>query len=226
MTVAGLGIVTIGQSPRTDVQPILEENLSERTFVQKGALDGFTKDFIEKHLAPSGPSCEYVLTSRLKDGNHVSMDRRKLQPFVQKKIDEFEREGVEYILLLCTGVFKNLKTNTAQIIEPDHVIPPIVKLMIGNKRLGVIVPLKEQITNLDDKFTCAGLEPIFSFASPYEKNREAFHQAGLELKEKTDFVLMDCMGYTEEMRQWIAEDTEKPTILSNALIVKVLSVFI
>ncbi|QAA21632.1 AroM family protein [Sporolactobacillus terrae] len=224
--VAVLGILTIGQSPRTDVQPILEEILSEQMFIQKGALDEFTKDFIEEHLAPSDPSCGYVLTSRLKDGNYVSMDRRKLQPFVQNKIDEFEREGVQYILLLCTGIFKKLKTNTAQIIEPDHIIPPIVKLMLGNKRLGVIVPLKEQINNFDDKFTCAGLEPIFSFASPYVKNREAFHKAGLELKEKTDLILMDCMGYTEEMRQWIVEDTNKPTILSNALIAKVISVFI
>lgn len=222
----GLGILTIGQSPRTDVQPLLEGILSKQSFIQKGALDGLTKEFIEEHLSPVNSICEYVLTSRLKNGDHVSMERSKLQPFVQKKIDEFESEGVRYILLLCTGVFKNLKTNTAQTIEPDHVIPPIVKLMIGNKRLGVIVPLKEQIGNPDDKFACAGLEPIYSFASPYENNREAFHQAGLELKGKVDFVLMDCMGYTEEMRQWIEEDIQKPTILSNVFIAKVLSVFI
>jgi protein AroM len=98
--------------------------------------------------------------------------------------------------------------------------------LIGNKKLGVIVPLSEQQALNDDKFSKKGLKPIFSFASPYKHEEDEFIYAALSLKGKVDYILMDCMGYNEQMRHMIAQLSCVPTILSNALMAKMISEFI
>lgn len=217
-----LGMITIGQAPRTDVAPIIEQHLGNRAqLVQVGVLDGYTKTHIEEKLSP-GPG-DYVLTSRLTNGESVVMSREKIQPILQTKIDELEKRGITQILLLCTGVFPGLTTSKSYLIEPDHIIPPTVKAMVGSRRLGVLVPLQEQKETLKAKYEPVGLHPFFAVASPYHKQREPFLQAAETFKDRVDIVLMDCMGYTEESRQWVAGASGMPVVLSNALMAKLVS---
>jgi len=217
-----LGMITIGQAPRKDVAPILERYLEGRAeLVQVGVLDGFSKAHIEANLAPE-PG-DYVLTSRLATGESVVMSREKIQPILQRKIHELEERGIRQILLLCTGVFTGLKTNTAHLIEPDLILPPTVKAMAGGRRLGVIVPLSEQTDDLQPKYTQLGLHPVFGIASPYQNNEENFRKAAMELKDQADLILLDCMGYTESARELVQQISGKPVILSNALMAKLVS---
>lgn len=217
-----LGMITIGQAPRTDVAPIVEAYLGGRAdLVQSGALDGLTKSYIEQNLRPEAG--EYVLTSRLADGDSVVMSREKIQPMLQGKIDEMERNGIKQILLLCTGVFPGLRTTSAYLIEPDHIIPPTVKAMVGGRRFGVIVPLEEQKESLKPKFAPHGLDPIFAVASPYHNDEENFRRAASELKHKADIILLDCMGYTEASRELVARASGLPVVLSNAIMAKLVS---
>jgi protein AroM len=217
-----LGMITIGQAPRSDIAPILEKYLSDRVeLVQVGVLDGLTKSYIESCLNPEAD--DYVLTSRLTTGESVVMSRTKIQPLLQKKIQELEQSGMKQILLLCTGVFPGLATTTSYLIEPDHIIPPAVKAMVGSRRFGVIVPLIEQKENLKPKYTPFDLHPTFAVASPYVLDEVDFHQAANELKDKVDIILLDCMGYTEETRRWVADASGLPVILSNAIMAKLVS---
>jgi protein AroM len=217
-----LGMITIGQAPRADVAPIIERYLEGRAeLVQSGALDGFTREEIEANFAPG--EGEYVLTSRLTTGDSVVFSREKIQPMLQKKIEEMEAAGIQQILLLCTGVFPGLKTATAHLIEPDHIIPPAVKAMVGGRRLGVMVPLPEQTDILQPKYAPLGMNPTFGVASPYKNDVENFHKAANELKQSADLILLDCMGYTEEARELVHEITGLPVILSNAIMAKLVS---
>ncbi|MFB5674963.1 AroM family protein [Paenibacillus terreus] len=217
-----LGMITIGQAPRTDVAPIIEKYLDGRAeLVQVGVLDGMTKEYIDEQLAPEAG--DYVLTSRLVNGESAVMGRSKIQPILQQKIYDLEERGIEQILLLCTGVFPGLETRTAYLIEPDHIIPPTVKALVGTRRFGVLVPLEEQRENLKPKYTPYGMNPVFAVASPYINNPEHYRAAALELKEKADIILLDCMGYTEEARQLIAWTSGKPVVLSNAIMAKLVS---
>ncbi|WP_019120373.1 AroM family protein [Brevibacillus massiliensis] len=217
-----LGMITIGQAPRTDVAPIIEKYLDGRAeLVQSGVLDGLTKEWIEQNLAPE--SGDYVLTSRLTNGDNVVMSRQKIQPILQEKIYQLEDMGIKQILLLCTGVFPGLATRQSYLIEPDHIIPPTVKALAGERRLGVLVPLPEQKENLKPKYLPYGMTPAFAVASPYHNDREKMEQAACELKEKADLILLDCMGYTEEARELVAKASGLPVILSNALIGKLVS---
>jgi protein AroM len=217
-----LGMITIGQAPRTDVAPIIEKYLEGRTeLIQVGVLDGFSKAYIEQHLYPEAD--DYVLTSRLTTGESVIMGRGKIQPILQKKIEELEHLGLQQILLLCTGVFPGLKTKTSYLIEPDHIIPPAVKAMVGPRRLGVMVPLVEQTDILQPKYAPLGMNPVFAVASPYKNELANFLEAANELKDKVDIILLDCMGYTEEARDLVSGAAGLPVVLSNAIMAKLVS---
>ncbi|MCZ8515118.1 AroM family protein [Paenibacillus filicis] len=217
-----LGMITIGQAPRSDVAPIVEKYLEDRAeLVQAGVLDGLSKAYIEEHLYPV--EGDYVLTSRLTNGESVVMARHKIQPILQSKINELEAQGIKQILLLCTGVFPGLHTGTSYLIEPDHIIPPAIKAMVGSRRLGVLVPLEEQKESLRSKYEPHGFDPVFAVASPYKNDEIDFRKAAQELKDQADLLLLDCMGYTEEARRLLAEATGLPAVLSNAIMAKLVS---
>ncbi|MFP7492465.1 AroM family protein [Terribacillus saccharophilus] len=218
-----LGMITIGQAPRHDVAPIVEKYLDQRAeLVQAGALDGMSKAQIEAELAP-GPE-DYVLTSKLVSGESVNLSREKIKPLIQQKIEQMEADGITTILLLCTGVFPGLQARSSVLIEPDHIIPPSVKALLGDRKLGVVSPLPEQMDNLKQKFIPYDIEPAAAAANPYQPGTEQFAQAAKELKElDADVLILDCMGYTEEMRDIAAEASGLPVILSNALMAKLVA---
>jgi len=217
-----LGMITIGQAPRMDVAPIIQKHIKETAeLVQVGVLDGLTREQIEAGLYPE--KGEYILTSRLTNGESVIMSREKIKPILQDKINYLERIGITQILLLCTGVFPGLTTKKAYLIEPDHIIPPSIHALTGKRKLGVIVPLEEQKETALSKYSPYGMKPVFQVASPYENDIKPFQKAAAVLKEEADLILLDCMGYTESLRREAAEITGKPVILSNALIAKLVS---
>jgi protein AroM len=222
-------MLTIGQAPREDVAPIIDKSLgSEIELIQSGVLDDLSNEEIHtKFTSAARASSEYLLTTHLHDGTSVVMDREQLEPMLQTKIDQAEQAGFTTIWLLCTGEFPNLQAHQSVLLEPDKIITPLVKLIIGAKKLGVVVPLKEQLHTITPKFEQAGIDPVYVAASPYTDGDSKFKATGEKLKaEKVDYILMDCMGYNEEKRSIIETVTGKPTILSNELMAKVVSEFV
>jgi protein AroM len=217
-----LGMITIGQAPRPDIAPIIEKYLDGRAeLIQVGVLDGMTKEYIEQNLHPKKD--DYVLTSTLVTNESVIMSREKIKPILQEKINYLEDIGITQILLLCTGVFPGLTTRSSYLIEPDHIITPTVKALVGNRRFGVIVPLEEQKELLYPKYLSFGLKPSFSVASPYKNDIKSYKRAANELRDKVDIILLDCMGYTEQARDIVANATGLPVVLSNAIMAKLVS---
>jgi protein AroM len=217
-----IGIVTIGQAPRTDVQPIFQKYLPGVEVVQAGALDGLQKDQIDQTLSPVDG--DYVLTTRLQTGDSVVVARHKIESLLQQKVYQLEDTQCDPILVLCTGVFESLTTKKSVFLEPDHVIPPVVAALIKDRKLGVIAPLVEQIDDLEEKWTNVGLYPYMAAASPYTGDHPEFERAVQELKAQgAEVLLMDCMGYDELMKADVMEISGLPVILSNALMVKLMS---
>jgi protein AroM len=217
-----IGIVTIGQAPRTDVQPIFQKYLPDVEVVQAGVLDGLQKNQIDQTLSPVDG--DYVLTTRLQTGDSVLVARHKIESLLQQKVHQLEDAQCDPILVLCTGVFESLITKKSVLLEPDHVIPPVVAVLIKNRKLGVIAPLEEQIDDLEEKWTNVGLYPYMAAASPYTGDHSEFERAVQKLKAQgAEVLLMDCMGYDEQMKADVMEISGLPVILSNALMVKLMS---
>jgi len=172
-----IGMVTIGQSPRNDVVTEIRGILGRVEIVERGCLDGLTKEQIES-LKPE--EREPFLVTLLRDRSSVQVSKEKAANLLQQRIKELENKEVTLIVLLCTGDF-NIKSKKL-IIEPGKLIRKLVQgLLTKEKRLGIIIPSSEQIEQTKKKW--GDLNPVIAVASPYE-NPEKTEEAAKTLQAK------------------------------------------
>ena len=101
-----VGLITVGQSPRSDVVPDMAAILGgDVEIVEAGALDGLTREQITR-LAPEGD--DEILVTRLADGSSVFVGKSKVIPRIEAQIAALEDRGVTLNVLLCTGEFPQL----------------------------------------------------------------------------------------------------------------------
>ncbi|MEH7248094.1 AroM family protein [Neobacillus niacini] len=210
-----IGLVTIGQSPRVDMTPEMEPFLDEGcVFVEAGALDDLLPKEIEE-LAPSAGGITYV--SRLRSGSYAKLEKSKLLPLVQEKITKLEEE-VSSTILVCTGSFPTL-IHTKPLLFPDKILSGMVKSVIGNGKLGILVPLQEQEESLTEKWGDVPL--VAESANPYQHDADLVTPA-LKLKDSgAEIIVLDCMGYTESHKNIVKKTTGLPVILSRSVVARV-----
>lgn len=215
-----LGAITIGQSPRDDVIPEMTEFLGKNVeVIQAGALDGLTLDEIKEFSPEKG---DYVLVSKLRDGSSVRFAERHILPRLQKCIDRLEEENVDSILFICTGVFPDIFKSRVPILYPQKIIHSIVPNLLDKGKLAVITPDKSQIEQSKKKWKETGLDVKVVAASPYSKEDEFLNAIDILKKEDIDIIVMDCMGYTQEMKNRVATSTGKMVVLSRTIVARVL----
>jgi protein AroM len=219
MSTRTLGTLTIGQAPRPDVVPIIEQHVPAKTrLVHRGVLDGLSRTEIAQRYE-ADPN-EAALITRLQDGTSVNLSRRRMRDGVQTVLVALEDDGCDVILLLCTGTFVGLECRRAWLVEPDHIIPAMVAGLIERRQLGIIVPIAGQITSEAEKWRPLARPPIFGVASPYIAGNEAVLAAAHQLREKgAEAILLDCIGFTERHRAALG-GLGLPVILSNAVAAK------
>jgi len=218
-----LGTLTIGQAPRADIVPILEAHLpASVSCLHAGVLDGLTRSEIATRFSPKRG--EAVLTTRLLDGSSVILGKPAVRDVLQQKLTMLEALGCGVIVLLCTGEFSGLACEKDWLIEPDRLVPPVVAVMAGKHRIGVVVPLPEQMASEAEKFRPFALPPLFAVASPYAEGLDALASAACELRDGgAQLVLLDCMGFTELHREAARAACGLPVVLSNALVARLLA---
>ncbi len=90
-----VGIVTIGQSPRTDVvkemAPFFGKNVS---VLERGALDGLTLEQAKEFSPDSGMT---PLCTRMKNGTEVIIAKEKILPRIELSINELNENKVSLI---------------------------------------------------------------------------------------------------------------------------------
>jgi len=217
-----LGTFTIGQAPRPDVTPILDQYVPASVKrIHRGLLDGLSRDEIAGlYAAKDG---EAVLVTRLSDGSSVQLSARRVHSALQARLDALEADGCNIVLLLCTGAFGGLRLKRGFLIEPDRIIPPAVAGLASNRRLGIIVPIEAQIASESGKWKALECPPIFAAASPYTATPDAIAAAGVLLARRgAEALLLDCIGFTQAHRAQLAHASRLPVILSNALMAKII----
>lgn len=214
-----LGMVTVGQSPRTDILPAMMEEIGQDVeVIEGGALDGLSLEEV-RSLSPTGD--EVRLCTRLSDGTEVVVAKERIIPMVQTKIDELNGEGVELIVLLCTGHFPRFES-TCLVLEAQKIVDRCVEAVIGDRnRMGLVVPLREQgeparqnLSHITPHITAVN-------ASPYGSLDEVARAAGILKEGNVDLVVMHCMGFTNDHRRVMRELTGKPVILANSLVARI-----
>lgn len=216
---ARLGVLTIGQAPRVDLTGELSDRLPPGTrLVERGALDELDTRQIHA-LQPARD--ETTLTTRLRDGTSVRVDRDGLIPLLQHGIHRLEDQGVDATLLVCTGTFPPL-THTRPLLDADRLIVHGTTALLGRAgRLGVIAPLPQQQQPLRRRWQAdAGIQALLDHADPYGPHAaERTAQAARRLaRAGATLVVLDCMGYTAGHQRQAHRLAGIPVIPARALV--------
>lgn len=216
--ISKIGILTIGQSPRTDMTPEMRNYFPDHMVViEAGALDGLNDDEL-KELSPR--EGDVTLVSRLANGKSVKVSESAILPLIQEKVTQLEQTGARGVILACTGSFPSFNSK-CPILYPDRVLHHVVSGTFSSGKLGVIVPLSEQIDSVRKKWEKNGRDLAFAVASPYDRDAD-FEQAAAILREKhVDAIVLDCMGYNAEMKLRVRHIAEVPVLLSRSVVARV-----
>jgi protein AroM len=208
-----VGLVTVGQSPRTDVVPDIAVRLPPGTpLFERGALDAADAESLAR-LAPRHG--EAVLVSRMRDGSEVAVSEHRLMPLVQAAVDDVTGRGAAVVAVLCTGALAGLRC-PRPLLQPGLLVRNLV-MAAGGARLGVLVPAPVQVEAVRADWLAVTGGPadtvLVLAASPYGPPGP-LRQAAARLADwRPDLVVLDCLGFDGAMQQIVAQATGAPVIL-------------
>jgi len=214
-----VGLITIGQSPRTDITkdigPILQR--AGIDYIECGALDNLSRVEIDS-LGPESDK-DYILVTKLLDGTEVKLSRSKIVERMQECISKLENQ-VEIIGILCTGEFPELKSKRL-LIEPSILLTKVVEALSPDISVTILIPSADQERELREKWKDRGGMIVIPI-SPYTSTPSDFR---IRLKGVTagQLVVMDCIGYTLEMKRLVKNILKRPVILPRTLLASVIS---
>lgn len=217
-----IGAITIGQAPRTDVtSDIMEIFDGNVELLQGGGLDGLTEEEISKYTPEEG---DYVLVSRLNNGTSVTFAERYILPNLQKRIEELEASGVSLIMFFCTGDFPDtLQSKRVPLVYPCQLLHRIVPLLTKTSSIITVTPSPLQVEQSESKWKNYVNAVKAVPASPYG-DWETLENAAKAIKEMDgDLVVLDCIGFTQEMKELFVRETGKLVILPRTLLARVVS---
>ncbi len=205
--------ITIGQSPRPDILDEMRPwwDALSLDIEEHGALDGMSRDEIAR-AAPR--EADERLVTRLSDGTEVLIEAEWAHHRVEQIVRRVDDEGVDILVVLCTGRFHGLAPKGILVAAGPVVDHGLAAMAESASSIGVLLPNEGQKAG----FRCepAGSRRfVLSHASPYSGDR--WETAARELEE-VDLVVMHCMGFTEPMRRKLAEKTGKPVLLARRMV--------
>jgi len=225
MSLARIGIITIGQSPRSDVlQDFVDALGFQPAFEQLGLLDNLSRAEIAS-LAPGGAG-DQTLVTRLRDGTEVKLSEKKAVEMLPQAVKDMEHRDVDFIVLFCTGEFPPVESKVP-VLYPSAIVSAVVSAVFSSKkndggRICVIAPAREQFPMLARKWGTAGVTLFFESLSPYSSGEpEIMDCAGRVARLCCDMVILDCIGYTEKIRKIFAQTTGRPVVLPRSLLARV-----
>jgi protein AroM len=220
MILKKIGMITIGQSPRIDIVPEMKEILgTDVEILEAGALDGLTLEEVKRFYPKGG---DYILCTRMSEGTEVVVAKRFIIPRVKECIDFLTEKGAETIVFICTGHFAPFSSKRL-FIEAQKIVDHFLLALHGeNERMGVLIPLSDQIKQARKKYDRLKGKITIKAASPYASEDEISIAAEALKRADPHVIIMHCMGYTQAMKKRVMEITGKPTVLARTLVARTL----
>lgn len=213
-----VSFITAGHSPREDIVDELKEYLSEQiTIRQRGALDHLSAGEARKELAPA--SGEPVLTARLSDKSMADFSRKRIMPLLCQAVDEECRNGADVIVILCTSAFDEIHCSVPVII-PFHLLRGIVTAVKADCSAGALFPFREFAGQMQKDWEKCGVSVCYECASPKEADWDKY--VNFFEKEKIELLILDCIGYTYECRDYFAKKLNIPVVHPRTLIINMI----
>jgi protein AroM len=211
--------ITIGQTPRDDVAGELEKVLGPKLrVVQAGALDGLSRAEIDA-LSPAAD--HDALVTRLRDGSDVIVGKSRIVPRLQRCLDRVAGE-TEAATILCAGVFPPFQS-PHPVVMPERCMSAMVDAVFDGRRLGVIVPIAEQVESYRARWSRVDPRVAVVVASPYDDPARLVDAAEALRRAEASLVVMECMGFTSGMKQIVRDVAGVPALLPATVLAPVLA---
>jgi protein AroM len=219
-----IGFATIAESPRDDVIPAMRPYLPAGVRVaERGCLDGLSRVEIEALGPDEG---QVGIVARLKAGGSTLLSHGKILPLMQRCMDELIRdESADLVVILCGADWSAIQAERL-VVNPGRLFPGLIGGLAHGRRLGIIKPSAGQVDSERARYRAQGIDAVVTSANPYAaaERLALAHLAGRELREAgCDLVWMTCIGMDTAMRDVVAEVTDKPVVLAQAILARVVA---
>lgn len=216
-----LGLVTIGQSPRTDVLADLAPLLVGRAYVEHGALDELDEYDSEAFAVVAPESDETPLVSRLRNGASVQIGHRALLPRLEAAIERCAEDGADAVLLMCTGHFEPVPARVP-VYDAESLAQAGVVEQVGDTAFGVLTPVAAQVDESRARWAALMGRPVeVAPCNPYTSAPAEVAGAALTLVAasaargvRLAWIVLDCFGYTAAQADAVAEATGCAVLLT------------
>ncbi len=206
-----LGIITIGQAPRDDIAALFASHAPAGTrVVLCGALDGLSDAEVDGLTPESGADTLYT---RLRGGRDVKISKKAVIARSPQTLAKLRDGGCDVLVYACTGEFPPMPGDEG-VLFPSRVLNGLATGLLPQGRLGLLVPLAEQIGKLSSKWARPGLEIVAEPLAPSAGADEAGQAARRLAAHKPDLVAMDCMSYTPATKEWVKGPLGVPALLA------------
>ncbi|MGE0714113.1 MAG: AroM family protein [Alphaproteobacteria bacterium] len=214
-----LGAVVVGQSPRPDVQRLLQDAVGDGVRVELvGSLDGLSRAEVEALKPADGAD---TLFTKMPDGTGVQISKKVVAGRAQEAVDRFAAAGARAVVMCCTGSFPTLVPKGV-VVFPSAVLAGLAQGLLPAGRLGLFVPLPRQAAALAAKWGRPGIEVIAEPLLPIADEAEATAAADRMAAHRPDLVVMDCISYTVAQRSAVRRRIAAPVLLAVAATAAVL----
>lgn len=217
-----LGILTLGQAPRTDIEPTLRRILGDEVlFMQRGGLDGLCPEAISDLSPVDGESViETCVPGQDGQPTAVCVARRHLLPRLITAARDLERQ-CDAFFLLCSGEFKALKQAVPRLIEPLGFIRSVVAAVAGQSHLCVIGPESDMDAAPGQWQPYVGRVST-AVCSPYDDTARLAGAARMAAQAGAEYILLDDMGFTEDHRRLVRHLSGITTLNATTITARVL----
>ena len=211
-----LGIVTIGQTPRPDIDRACRPYAGGTAIRIVGALDGLTREevrLLENRVEP------YPLLVRLADGATAEVPLQSLVPRVTACAADLTAAGARLVVIWCAGDFPDVAC-AVPVLRPGRLVPACAAEVMQTRNIGVVTPVPGQIDVARAKWRADGFAATVAWAAPGDA--EGLARAGRELADAAiELVVLDCMGHGEDARRDLARASGHPVISAQSVTARV-----
>ena len=212
-------LITIGQSPRPDITNDINDLLRGIDYVEYGALDRLSPEYIRRNLSPRKNEDFYI--TRISTGDEVKVSKNLVSRLIAELVKKIER-SFDIIVIMCTGDF--YVSTDKPLILPDKLVVKTVEAL-SPRNLGVIVPHRNQISMVRERWLKVADDLIITSWSPYTGNIEELKSISKSLSSR-DLIVMDCMGYSRGQAKRVAELSGRPVLLPRLLVASLLKILL
>lgn len=203
-----VGVVTVGQAPRPDLEREFDQMVTGTVLI-RGALDGISERAISD--MQSGGQDDYPIRCALASGQEVSVSKSRLMPLVQQRVNELAEAGATMVVIGCNSTFEPIRAKVP-VLSPGRIVNQMVYDLVGDGRLGCMVPLAQQVPVVTAELAAKGVLGRVERASPADSEAHVLGLAAQLQKDGCSLIFLRCFGFGGDWQRAVAAHTGLPVI--------------